>query len=171
MDVHRFDALTRRLAAASSRRTLLTGLAVLGSTIEFVLGERASAKKGKKRKKVKRNTFGCVNVGRFCKQDSQCCSGICQGKLGKKKCKAHDTGSCQAGQDSCLGPSVSCGMGRNCFRTTGNASFCTAVAGTCFPCNRDPDCPEEEFGPRAACVVCASECLQNGGTACFPADV
>jgi hypothetical protein len=61
----------------------------------------ARNKHRKRRRKVKFNEFGCVDVGKFCKKSHQCCSGICQGKMGKKRCKSHDRGTCQSDDDSC----------------------------------------------------------------------
>src|SRR5262245_47150653 len=90
MDPTCFDRLTRALAAAASRRRLLCGFAVFG-LVAGPASDVATAKKRKK-KRVKRNAFGCVNVGDFCQNANQCCSGICQGKKGKKRCQAHDAG-------------------------------------------------------------------------------
>jgi hypothetical protein len=124
MDHQDFDRLTRAISSRFSRRTLagLFGLSAVG------LGGAAEAKKKKKKKKVKRNQFGCVNVGKFCKNDGQCCSGICKGKKGKKKCKRHDESTCQPGQDFCLGVSVPCtttaGFNGECTTTTGKAPYC-----------------------------------------------
>jgi hypothetical protein len=69
---------------------------------------------------------------------------------------AHNEGICQAGQDDCQGVQVACGPQAFCTRTTGNANFCAGL-GQCRACARDPDC-EAEFGPGAACIVCASSC-------------
>lgn len=169
MGLSRFDRWTKSLTFTASRRQALLAL-VIG-----VPGLAAS--KNKKRKhnkdknntrKIRRNSFGCVNVGGFCKNGGQCCSGICQGQKGKKTCRAHDTGSCQADQDTCLSGTVLCdrtgGQGI-CFRTTGNASYCAGIeVGNCFACATDADC-QPFCGEGAACVACA-ECEETGGTAC-----
>jgi hypothetical protein len=171
VDCNRFDRLTRSFSTLLSRRTFASALGLgalsLPSLADAKKKHHRKHKKHKHKKKVKRNDFGCVNVGKFCKNNGQCCSGICQGKKGKKKCKAHDESTCQPGQDVCLGIEVECittlGDSGACVRTTGNASYCFA-SGDCFPCTRDPDC-ESTFGAGAACIVCA-ECAITGNTAC-----
>ncbi len=167
MESFRFDRLTRLVSLHLSRRTLAgaVGLATLA------LPHRIEAKKNrKKKKKIKRNAFGCVNVGTFCKNSSQCCSGICQGKKGKKKCQAHDTGSCQPGhtQLDCGGEDVPCltntGLDGLCDTTTGNAAFCSVhKVGPQPPCTRDADC--KIFDPRGACIRCGAI-----GTLCAVSD-
>jgi hypothetical protein len=168
MEGRQFDNLLRSLA--QSRRSLLGGALGIGA---LTLPSLVDAKKHKKRKKkkVKFNDFGCVNVGGFCKNGGQCCSGICAGKKGKKKCQAHGAGGCGAADDFCAtGQAVPCTTDANlpgqCVHTTGNAGFCE-VAGECFPCTRDPDCVAA-CGIGAACIVCESEC-GVGGTACVGA--
>jgi hypothetical protein len=174
MNGHAFDHAMRYLTTELTRRSLsqtaLHAALVLGGA-GLPVGVAAKKKrKNKKRKKIKRNAFGCVNVGNFCQNSGHCCSGICQGKKGKKKCKAHDSGDCQAGQreEACGGEDVFCtssagGLGV-CDTTTGNAAYCAVSAG-CFACAKDADC-RGVCGPAAACIVCAGECDDTGGTAC-----
>jgi hypothetical protein len=155
-----------------SRRALVAAAAALAAA------PVTSAKKKKRRKrnkKVTRNAFGCVDVGRFCQRNDQCCSGICEGKKDKKKCRAHDTGDCQAGQDNCAGTIVPCitatGDAGSCARTTGNAGYCVVVAfDFCAACTRDTDC-QAMCGPQAACIVCESECEPNGTGCVGPSGV
>ena len=112
----------------------------------------------------------CHSDGR---NDTHCCSGICEGKKPKKgkkdksRCAAHHTGGCLPGQDSCNSGSESfpCGTNAACFQTTGKAGFCSATAGNCFDCTKDTDC--EFFGAGSACVICFGECPQTGGRGCF----
>ena len=165
MDAARFDRLTRGEATPSSRRRALAGLATFGLGVGLV-SHVVTAKK-KRRKKVTRNQFGCVSVGKFCNSADQCCSGICEGKKGKKKCKPHDTGGCQAGKSGCVAPSLPCttssGNAGACFTTTGNAGYCRANnGGVCAECAKDADC-QGFLGSSAACVVCTS-CID--GTMC-----
>jgi hypothetical protein len=152
---------------AVSRRAAV-GVAALALP---VFADAKNKRKKREKKKVKRNDFGCVNVGQFCKTDGQCCSGRCEGKKDKKKCKAHDAGNCQSDDDSCIVESVECLNGAiagGCFRTTGQASYC-AFDGDCFPCEKDADCVPF-CGAAAACVVCELECGGiPGGTACLSA--
>lgn len=128
----------------------------------------AARKKRGKRSKLKRNAFGCVNVGGKCRgKDANCCSGICEGKKRKKgkkdtsRCMAHNVDDCPAGANSCLEGIIECTNGF-CYHTTGRASFC-AAGGVCFDCKRDTDC-EPLTGPGAACGMC-SDCV--GDTSCL----
>jgi hypothetical protein len=118
---------------------------------------------------------GCKNVGRKCQRARQCCSGVCEGKKDKKRCRAHDTGGCRAGQRStgCGGSvDIDCTTSADllgaCQTTTGNAGFC-AASGDCFRCRKDADC-RAVCGPRAACVRCEESCSGVGGTACLGPD-
>ena len=180
MDANRFDNLARSLIGATSRRSVLRGIviATLGQAVHFELGVTAgeARKKGKNRKKkFKKNTFECVDVGNKCfGRDEKCCSGICDGQGKRSKCAAHNEGGCSADDSSCP-ESIPCGVGGECYRTTGKAGFC-AAAGLCdcHPCTKDKDC-EPEFGEGAACIVCITDtentCVDvNGskGTACVP---
>jgi hypothetical protein len=171
MDAHDFDRITRVVATRLPRRTL-AGLLGAASLSAFNLSEATKRKRKQKKKKIKPNDFGCVDVGRFCKNGGQCCSGICTGKKRKRKCRAHDERSCQPGQDSCAGAgaSISCtttaGLKGQCVITTGKAAYCLG-SGDCFACTRDSDCVPT-FGAGAACIVCTSECsgVTPGSTAC-----
>jgi hypothetical protein len=156
LDAHGFDRWTRSLSRRAIAGALGLGALGLPTLLE------AKKHKHKKKKKVKFNDFGCVNVGNFCKNSGQCCSGVCQGKKGKKKCKAHNESTCTTGQhtDFCGGTDASCvssaGVPGVCETTTGNAGYC-AVVGICDACTKDADCIAD-FGPDAACIVC-SGCL------------
>jgi hypothetical protein len=170
-----FDCIVRSLIASPSRRRLLGGLiAALGLLVPWESGTVEARKKKKKRKqKLKRNAFGCVDVGQACRgNDANCCSGHCEGpapKKGKKDastCVAHHEGDCPAGADACVVGKVQCELDGICFRTTGNASFCGKSA-ECTACTNDADCDAEGFGPGAACIACIS-CDKDGGTACVP---
>jgi hypothetical protein len=165
-----FDNLIRSLTG--SRRRLLGGGVALVAGQLGVFGAGAKKKRKKRKlKKAKPNAFGCLDVGKACKNESQCCSNLCQGKKGKKHCQAHDQSTCQAGQtlETCDGEAnVSCttsGGGPGlCLSTTGNAGYCFA-SGDCFACTKDADC-EPACGPGAACIVCAEPCFARGGTFC-----
>lgn len=166
MDTERFDRLTRAISTVLSRRTLagVLGLSALG------LPSLAAAKKRKKKKKkAKKNEFGCVDTGKFCKNNGQCCSGICEGKKDKKKCKPHDQSTCQNGQREgfCGGVDVLCqtagGQEGVCDTTTGKAGYCTG-GGTCFACAKDADCIAQ-CGAKAACIQCTG-CPETNSLAC-----
>jgi len=169
MRIARIAHLTRAVSTVLSRRALA---ATLGLGAPGLHGSAEARKKRKKRKtRITRNAFGCVNVGELCKNGGHCCSGICQGKQGKKRCQAHGTGGCQSEQDDCVEPSgcpeKPTSLTSRCYRTTGNTSVCgIGVAGACIACARDADC-EAGYGPGAACVICAS-CPGQQDTACMP---
>jgi hypothetical protein len=181
-----FDAVTRSLASAPSRRDVLRGLAGMGlglgmarwpSTAETK--KKRTRKNKKKAKKAKRNAFGCVNVGGFCKNDEQCCSGICDGKKEERKCKAHGTGTCdQEAPGLCTAPNpalLKCNNSGDCacIRTTAGSNFCYSVragAGDCADCQQDADCEALDFPLGSACAPtteggCAGLC--ETGMACL----
>ncbi|MGH2617419.1 MAG: hypothetical protein ACRDJC_19470 [Thermomicrobiales bacterium] len=162
MDDRSFDRLTRRLVLGGFMAALGLGTARLPD------GTNAR----KRKKKLKRNEFGCVNVGRFCKNGGQCCSGICRGKKGKKKCRGHDAGvGCQSGDQ---GSFCAAGTDKNCITkfnnfgtcatTTGNAGYCYGGF-DCFACSKDAECLAL-CGGATACIRCAVGCENEGGTAC-----
>jgi hypothetical protein len=164
MDASRFDDVVRSLTNAPSRRGVLAAFAAAALGLAApVVGD---AGKGKKRKKkVKRNEFGCVNVGGKCRgKDALCCSGICQGKKRKKgnkdksRCVAHDAGNCQPGQNKCAGPEIGCSRGDDgkatfCFTTTGTGEYCSSGSISNNGCTKDAEC-EADCGIGAACVRC-----------------
>ena len=178
MQQRRKLAIPFTLARCPSRRDLLRGLASLGvgvvSTGQASPGSARKHKhrhKGKKRKhkqKITTNVFGCVDVGGFCQNADQCCSGICTGEKNRKTCQAHDQSTCQPGATACAPPYISCtttaGGTGVCGTTTGNAGYC-ALGGDCFLCRRDADC-EPFYGKGAACAIC-KECGITGGTTCL----
>jgi hypothetical protein len=157
--------MTRAFSLLLNRRSLA---GALGAAIA-VPNLAAAKKRKRKKKKAKFNEFGCVDVGNFCKNDDQCCSGICQGTKGKRKCKAHDQSTCQPGQDVCVDEASLCtttaGTVGGCVRTTGNAGYCAGEA-DCIECAKDADCVPF-CGAQGACIVCA-QCVEENarGTAC-----
>jgi hypothetical protein len=176
MDASHFDRWTRSLTDASSRRGFLRGL--IGGTLGVAAARVPSAVAAKKKsKKLKRNEYGCVNVGGKCRgKDANCCSGICQGKKPKKgkkdtsECSAHDVEDCQPHQDGSGSEAENHCPDKPaafCYRTTGNGSFCGfGGAGMCVDCARDTDC-EADFGAGAACVI-TTYCPNENATACTP---
>ncbi|MGH2616437.1 MAG: hypothetical protein ACRDJC_14435 [Thermomicrobiales bacterium] len=175
MDANRFDDLTRSLSEHPSRRRVVRGFALAALAQATLLGPDVPlvVARKKRRNKVKKNQFGCVDVGNKCYgKDAKCCSGICSGNGKRSKCAAHNEGGCSADDNSCLEP-VPCGVGGECHRTTGKAGFCGEPNSCdCHPCKKDMDC-ESEHGAGAACIVCITNnegtCVGvNGskGTAC-----
>ena len=185
MDRDHVDHLVRGLSHWVSRRGIF-GVVVPAVFSTPVLAD--ARKKGKRRRKKNRkgnngqqpvvtfNAFGCVNVGDFCQNSGQCCSGICEGSA----CKAHDVATCLVGQTdfTCAGvTNVDCiaqgGDGR-CLTTTGNAGYCAGdqvpPADGCVSCNKDADCISA-CGTGAACILCANcpegrSCAGNSEDSC-----
>ena len=93
MDPTRFDSLVRTLAEPVSRRRTITAAALAALGIARRGDETAAGP-------------GCKNVGKKCDKDKDCCSGICKGKKGKEKCKAHDTGGCGKGEGGVRRPGM-----------------------------------------------------------------
>jgi hypothetical protein len=140
MDGESFDAVVQRVSVMASRRGVLrAGLGALAMTLGVA--------------EARATHFTCRHVGSRCKQASQCCSGICK----RHKCRAHDTGTCKAGQDACVTGLEVCGAASgvicNCFVTTGKASFCGLNGATPSTCTRDEECVTAK-GEGAACVAC-----------------
>lgn len=178
MDANQFDQAVRAIHSGVQRRRVL-GSFFAASLAVPLFGFAASSgvdarrkKRRKNRKKIKRNSFGCVNVGQKCYGKSEaCCSGICDGKGKNSKCVGHNGLTCTPSPDTCS-ENVPCGTNGVCFGTTGNAPFC-GKDGTCFckTCAQDADC-EATHGLGAACVQCIDDCKSVGvssGTACVPA--
>jgi hypothetical protein len=171
MNAAHFDRFTRLLADPGFPRTISWDVEPGLSRRAFIAGALAFLRLGGNRDTAAGPA--CKNVGRRCQRARQCCSGICRGGK-RKRCKAHDSGGCRAGQQSvaCGGEDVACtsssGLPGLCETTTGRAEFCFA-SGDCFPCQKDADC-RGVCGPRAACVRCAATCSGVGGTACVGPD-
>jgi hypothetical protein len=173
----RKPALPSNLAEFPSRRDLLRSLAGLGLGLGIIgradpgaarKHKRKKRKKRKNKQKITTNYFGCVDVGGFCQNADQCCSGICTGEKNQKTCQAHNQSICQPGANVCAPPYIDCtttdGDPGVCSTTTGNTGYC-ARSGDCFPCKRDVDC-EPIYGKGSACAIC-TVCGVTGGTICL----
>jgi hypothetical protein len=175
-----FRAIARSISETPSRREVLRGLAGVGLGMLHI-PEFADAKKKRKRKKRKPkatpNSYGCLEVDDPCKSAEQCCSGVCEGKKGKKWCLAHGIGSCdQTAQGFCLGDPVQAPCGNSphcvCTKTTAGSNFC----GSRLPpsnraeCKKDADCETQGYPPGSACALwangfCTGDC--SSGMACM----
>lgn len=179
MDGSGFDALIQ--SVMGSRRSLLGGVAAL-AVGWLGVGEIAAKKKGKnkKKKKAKPNEFGCLEVGDACKSEEQCCSGICEGKKGKRRCGAHGAGTCeQEGSGVCTADnpgSLRCNNEINCLclQTTAGSIFCGEGGNTgldvCADCQTDADCEALGHPAGSACIpVFEGECagICESGMACM----
>jgi hypothetical protein len=175
MDGSRFDALTKTLGTAHSRRTLtrLLGGLSLGGVLSALGVPAAQA-----------THFGCRHVGKPCTSNDQCCSSRCPGPEGSKTCRAHHTGGCTKADDACRstsgGPSPCPNIPNGtCFITIGNAPFCGESNGAgCERCRSDQDCVQRlGYPPGSACLflhsICETTCGANNDgdlndRACYP---
>lgn len=178
VDNHRFVTVSRSLTDPPSRRDVLRGLVAAGLGLDVLRRpKRVVGKNGRRKKPLRRNTFGCVDIGGPCRgKDKVCCSGRCHGRKPKQgnkdtsRCVAHDASTCQPGQritEVCGGAvdvpcTASTGAGGACNTTTGNAPYCADEL-FCRACTKDADC-RDFCGKAAACVICAG--CAEGGTAC-----
>ncbi len=167
MDGTEFDDLIRSLS--QSRRSLLGSAAATAAGLLAAPLANANARsrrkhKNRKGREAKPNEFGCIEVRDPCRGDDDCCSGVCDGKAGKRRCQAHDSGGCvaDAAGATCGPGNVTCttdlGEAGACATTTGNAGYCRGATYD-LPCQTDVDCQEVSdglLGPRAACVRCAA---------------
>ena len=87
MDGLQFDTIVRSFT--ESRRSLLgTALAATAGWLGVAAADARKKRKHKKRKpKAKPNEYGCLEVDDPCKRESDCCSGICEGKRERKRAK------------------------------------------------------------------------------------
>jgi hypothetical protein len=156
MDITQFDRWIRKLSTTTSRRQTFLALFLGTFAARFAIEEASAGP-------------SCKNVGKKCKK-KDCCSGVCQGKKRRKKCKAHGAGGCQSGEQtgSCDGANVACttsaGEDGLCQTTTGNAGYCSGSGLICTPCQKDADC-RGFCGPDAACIRCVEACVTTS-TAC-----
>jgi hypothetical protein len=167
MDGESFDAVVQRVAVVASRRGVLragvgalagVALGAIGTALGFAEAEATH--------------FTCRHDGSGCKRADQCCSSICTGKRGKKKCRPHGTGTCdqQVGGicDVANPAQLLCNNSTTCvcIRTTAGSSYCgennTAVS-HCAECQSDADCERQGFPAGSACApfangTCAGKC-------------
>jgi hypothetical protein len=166
-----------------SRRRVILWSFLAGLPLGCGGQEAMAGKRGRKAKqKIRRNEFGCVSVGSFCRNDAQCCTGLCDGKKGKRRCSGHGAGTCnQEAEGVCqsLNPiSTACNNRADCacFRTTGDSSVCAELfcvrpgCSECAVCRSDADCVALGLPPGAACAavaegLCAGVC--ETGMACL----
>lgn len=173
MDDHRFDTMTKRIAAVSSRRSLLGGLA--GGALAALLG-RAAAGQEAARGGGGRPTGRCLGEKKECRRGAQCCSGVCKGKRGKKKCRrAPGQGTCTTDRNVCAvgNPGIGCNgdFACACAVTTGGTAFCGSLFGdSCAACASGADCVGLGFPAGSACIPVGGDCEDcpaAGGTKCL----
>jgi len=181
MDQRRVTTVLHTLTGPPSRRDMLRALG--GAGLGLVLGRwpRAATARKRRRKAVRVNEFGCVDAGKLCKTDAQCCSSVCRGKKGRRRCRAHHTGTCpQSSPGQCLDPlPVEAGCnglsGCGCWGTTAGSTACVTDIPSgvefCTDCTTDADCEAIGFPAGSVCVPrhlggCAGSCPSN--RSCMP---
>jgi hypothetical protein len=160
----RFDSLTRNLVTSrADRRRIVTGL--FGAAFAAIAPRRGD-RVGAQEAAAKR----CLNEGKECKRDTQCCSGLCKngecrGAPGQGRCTI-DRDVCKTGEQNAF----ACGRDGDqkcaCVRRLDGSAFCAGNEdGACFDCDADADCARE-FGAGFVCVRAAGKCAcpQEEGT-------
>jgi hypothetical protein len=179
MNSRYFDGLICSLVA--SRRALFPGMLAMAAGWVGVSTGEAKKKHKHKAKKANPNEFGCISVGKTCKNAEQCCSGACEGKKGKKRCRAHDTGTCDQNVDGiCEADDLAqtlCGDTCACIRTTAGSNVCfdPGAGSDCADCQKDADCQALGFPAGSACapstgINCAGAC-ESGMLCAVPCGV
>ena len=161
MDNAHFDALVKKLASSTSRRSGVRAMLGIAATGAFVAD--ADAHRGANRRHEK---LACRNDQSECTADEQCCSGICKLKPGsgtdfrcvgkrKKKDKKKDRdggdgetcvpedGACYAGGPAC------CDSNTCWFNLLESSAACGICGDPGVACNAADDC-------------CSGACQVNG---------
>jgi len=157
MHAQHFDSLVRRLGDTASRRRALE---VLGGGVMAALFARVGVEEA--------GAAGCRNAGHGCKRRRQCCSGICRGKSGHKRCRqAPGQGTCTIQLDSCFSTgAVGCNGDANCacFVTKAGASFCGEHFIRCTDCATNADCVAAGHPAGSVCVPAKGGCAPCNNT-------
>jgi DNA-binding beta-propeller fold protein YncE len=158
MDEQRFDAALRALGCGSTRRQAIAGAlgALFGGGVLDAAARKNDKNKGKGRNPSAPGAEGpCGNGSRkdnICTKDTQCCTGICNTKAGKKnkdgqgRCRCVKRGKpCTADRNCCGGRACTGGVcGPGCASNADcPASTPVCTAGTCTGCATDGDCRGE----------------------------
>jgi predicted outer membrane repeat protein len=137
VDHSSFDRIARLLGGAASRRT---GFKALGALLAFGAVDADARKRARPGKEGP-----CGNGKRkanSCKKNSDCCTGICNTKLGRKN--RDGKGRCR-----CLQKGTACTVSKNC---------CNSMSCTSGVCGNTP-----APGPTCSCSACADACVPTVG--------
>ena len=110
----------------------------------------------------------CKQNRKPCTDRNQCCSGVCRGPRGNKKCRAAPgQGTCTTDIDTCeIGGQVAfCGdpsQGCSCFIRPNGAAFCADT--TTFDCLPCAQCPTGTTCVRARNGLCVACPVGTGAT-------
>jgi hypothetical protein len=164
VDLQRFDAITRSIGSARSRRQALVMLAATMVAAPFAGGARLVAAEPKQSL--------CLAGGKPCKNGGQCCSRRCKKKRGKRNGRCVGLGPFAANcpqVDSCISGEADwfCQAGSGggvCISGNAGQPFCVSRTACTVPpgdpiCATDADCgPAHIFGPEFAnkgkCLAC-----------------
>ena len=161
MDPKRFDALAIAAGAASSRRGVLrtAGVGAIASLLAEV-------------HRVEEAGAACQSDGAKCRRATECCSGACEGKKKKRKCRA---------APGALGCTIDDPYDTRCPGSTDPDHFCwITLAGKplcgravrCFACASNADCVSETGNASAKCVAVppagGCEAFNRRGCIVFP---
>lgn len=154
MATDRFDALSRAVAAAQSRRAALSRVVGVGLALAAT-GNADTAAAKKKRRKKKKKKPGCAGAGQ------QLCNDVCVNLLtDPANCGACGTAcirnECIHGACGCQGE-IDCPAICGCAARKGGGAACLGSL-TNDPCESDDDCPVGAF-----CLVdnrCSIACLE-----------
>jgi hypothetical protein len=140
MDPVRFDALTLAVGAAPTRRGLLrlAGTGVIASLLTALGRDDAGAV--------------CKGDGARCRRGPECCSGTCQGKKKKRRCRAAPGALGCTIEDPYATPCPnSSDPNHFCWVTLANKPLCGRAL-QCFACASDDDCVFQFGNATARCV-------------------
>jgi hypothetical protein len=145
MDRQSLDDLARSLALALSRRNVVrgSGATSLGAVMAVLAWNQAAA--------------ACKANRQPCKQGTDCCSGTCKRRNGKKRCRATPGARGCTIEHAC---GAACPGDPNgfCALRLNDKPFCFTI-GKCEACTSDADCIEFSGGnPKARCVQCPNLC-------------
>lgn len=146
MNPDRFDAMVLALNAAPSRRALLRAFgAGLSAAVLATLDAPQDA------------AAACKRDGNKCQKDDQCCSGKCQGKKRKRKCRADpDARGCTTDDPYATNCPDSNDADHFCWVTVSGKPFCGVATG-CFNCASNGDCVNKTGNASARCVLVPPE--------------
>lgn len=124
MDSKRFDLVSRRLAAQSSRR------GVIGAAVAILLGGGSAALL-----RDDASALTCRPESHLCTRGNQCCSGICEpptaDRLIRNRCRA---ATCVEGEMRCVDGNLhqfeTCNQGQWIARNCAEGTECRSFSGT-----------------------------------------
>lgn len=168
MDAPRFDRLSKALAGANSRRSLVQAAAALAiAAVPALAGDAADARRGTRQgvgaehwhHKKRLYCLDGKTVRRYRRQQKRLLAqGATLGKCGKVPPPPCVPTTCEALGAVCAAPD-GCGGTLDCGTCSGESTCCT---GKCVFTDLDPD------NCGACGNVCEFDCCNNGGQCCIP---